>query len=83
MGYRYPYGNTSQLNLDWLLTSWREFQNAVLGMIAPAYDNTSRYTAGALCVYNMSLWRCKEAITTPEEFSTEHWEIVTITEVIS
>ena len=48
MAYQYPYGDSHQLNLDWLLSQWRSFQSAVCDMIAPEYSNKKEYPAGSI-----------------------------------
>lgn len=78
----YPYGNNSNLNLDWLISAWRSFQKDVCSMIAQDYDNTATYPAGSVVIYNMILYTNPEDILTAEEFNPEHWSKTTITELI-
>lgn len=80
--FRYPYGNNSNLNLDWLLTSWRDFQRDICQMIAPAYDNSSVYPAGSLVLYNMGLFTNPDPIITAEDFNPDHWTQTTLAEII-
>lgn len=80
--YQYPYGDSQQLNLDWLLNAWRTFQSQICSMIAPNYSNSKTYDVGDLAIYNMQLWRCKEAIQTAEEFNVQHWEKITVAELV-
>lgn len=74
--YQYPYGDSQQLN------AWRTFQSQICDMIAPAYSNSSVYAAGDLVIYNMQLWICTEAIQTAEEFNVQHWEKITVAELV-
>lgn len=41
--------------------------------IAPAYDSTSTYNVGDYVIYNDTLYRCKEAISTAEAWNAAHW----------
>lgn len=83
MAFKYPYGDTSQLNLDWILRAWREFQSQIENIIAPAYSNTQTYPANSLVIYDHVLWYNDEAITDPEEWTPEHWEKTTIAELFT
>lgn len=42
-----------------------------------AYNSTQRYSIGDTCNYNGKGYRCIEAITVPEVFNVNHWEICT------
>lgn len=81
--YHYPYGNSEQLNLDWLLRSWREFQKAIEDMIAPQYDPKIAYPDPALVIYNHVLYTNTVAITEPEEWNPDHWAQTSIFGILS
>lgn len=83
MAYQYPYGDSHQLNLDWLLSQWRSFQSAVCDMIAPEYSNKKEYPAGSLVIVNQVLYTNPEAINYYEEFTPEHWEKITLADYLS
>lgn len=80
--YQYPYGDSQQLNLDWLLNAWRTFQSQICDMIAPAYSNSATYAIGDLVIYGMELWRCTETIQIAEDFNIDHWEGLTVAELL-
>lgn len=39
------------------------------------YDPASTYSLGDLCIYNDKLYVCKTAITTPEAWTSLHWQL--------
>lgn len=80
--YNYPYGNTSQLNLDWFLQSWRQFQRAVEDMIAPQYSESSTYPANSIVIYQHVLYTNPAAITVEEQFDPANWEQISIAELM-
>lgn len=45
--------------------------------IADAYDQTQTYQLGEKVMYEMLLYRCVSAITTPEVWNPDHWERTT------
>lgn len=83
MAYNYPYGNSQQLNLDWLLREWRAFQRQIEDMIAPQYDNSATYTAYSLVIYNHALYGNPNAINVPEEFDPDHWEQIDLATILT
>lgn len=83
MGYNYPYGQSAQLNLDWLIKSWREFQQEIEDMIAPAYSETATYPLNSLVIYKDKLWTNTEAIADPEAWDPEHWTEITLAEILT
>lgn len=80
--YNYPYGNTSQLNMDWLLQSWRQFQRQVEDMIAPQYSDSSTYPANSIVIYQHELYTNPAAITGEGQFDPESWEQISISELL-
>lgn len=52
---------------------------------ADAYDETSTYAEGALCIYNNTLYACTVSggITTPEAWTAAHWTATTIEALIA
>lgn len=46
------------------------------------YDSTSTYNVGDYCIYNNMLFKCLVAISTPEEFNSNHWDVTSINEII-
>lgn len=81
MGFKYPYGNSQQLNLDWLINAWRTFQQQIENIIAPAYSNTATYGLNALVIYDHVMYYALEDIVVPEEWNPEHWQSITIAQI--
>ena len=81
--YEYPYSNSQQLNLDWLLTEWRKFQKAVEDMIAPAWSETKSYSWDTpdMVIYNHVLYYCIVEHTTVGDFKADEWQSFTIADV--
>lgn len=50
------------------------------GMIADEYDSTATYSVGDYALYEGVLYQRISDISTPEEWNTEHWEAVTVTD---
>lgn len=82
MAYKYPFGNTQQLNLDWLLQQWRVFQSQIEDMIAPAYSDTDTYPANSLVIFQHKLYYNPQAINAPEDWTPAHWEEITLAEIL-
>ena len=81
MAYKYPFGNTQQLNLDWLLRQWRVFQSQIEDMIAPAYSDTDIYPAYSLVIVQHKLYYNPQAIEAAEDWTPAHWEEITLAEI--
>lgn len=81
--YNYPYGNTSQLNMDWILQSWRQFQRQIEDMIAPQYSESSTYPANSLVIYQHVLYYNPAAITGAGPFDPESWEQIDIATIVT
>ena len=47
------------------------------------YDSTSTYNVGDYCIYNNMLFKCLVAITTAEEFNSEHWTETSVDGIIN
>lgn len=79
--YQYPYGNTQQLNLDWLLGEWKSFKENILNMIAPEWSDKQTYTAGTIVIYEDALYR---AASTPTAgvFDKTQWLLVTLAQLL-
>ena len=50
---------------------------------APAYSNSSTYAVGQYVTYDGYLWRCTNAITTAESWTSGHWTKVALAEELS
>lgn len=79
--YKYPYGNTQQLNLDWMLGEWKAFKESFFNMVAPAWDDKTPYTAGAVVINDETLYRAKTTPTTGV-FDKTQWDIIAIADLM-
>ena len=52
-------------------------------MISDEYDSTKTYTVGDYCIYDNTLYKCKTAISTPEEWNASHWDATIVTDELS
>lgn len=57
--------------------------HAVIGYNYDAYDDTSTYSVGDLCIYNNALYKCTTAITTAEAWNASHWAQTSIADEIN
>ena len=79
--YNYPYGNSQQLNLDWLISAWRQYQEQVENMIAPQYDHNIAYPAMSLVIHDHKFYYNPDDINDPEEWDPEHWTQISIADI--
>jgi hypothetical protein len=56
--------------------------HTINGYSYDAYDDTSTYSVGDLCIYNNALYKCTTAITTAEAWSASHWTATSIADEI-
>lgn len=82
MAYNYPYGNSQQLNLDWILRSWREYQSQIEDMIAPQYSDSDPYPDPAIVVHEHKLYYNNTAINDPEEWDPDHWTETSMADIL-
>lgn len=80
--YEYPYGNSQQLNLDWLLTEWRAFQKQIEDMIAPQWAELTLYVQYDLVIHNHVLYYCSVASATVGTFDTDEWTAITVADIV-
>ena len=80
--YQYPYGNSQQLNLDWLLTAWRQFQKAIEDMIAPQWSDTEAYALNDIVIHEHALYYCNTGAATVGEFKADEWTVFSIADVL-
>ena len=81
--YQYPYGNSQQLNLDWLINAWRTFQRQIEDMIAPQYSDSTEYDAYALVIHDHALYCAPDPISPAEEWNPEHWVQISLNDIIN
>lgn len=81
--YQYPYGNSQQLNLDWLINAWRTFQRQIEDMIAPQYSDSKEYDAYALVIHDHALYYAPDPISPAEEWNPEHWVQLSLSDIFN
>ena len=81
--YEYPYGNSQELNLDWLLTAWRIFQGQIEDMIAPQWSDREVYEEFDLVIHEHVLYYCVNASATPAEFIPEEWQQLNLADIFN
>ena len=94
--YEYPYGNSQQLNLDWILNKVKEFENSgassadmksiANALLSASYDAGSAYAVNDV-VYNdtlKTLYICNTAIPVGgEPWDATHWDAFRVGEVLT
>lgn len=73
---------SNKLDITNLEDALSDLQDSVNDNTADAYDSSSTYKVGQLCIYNNTLYRCTTAITTAEEWTAAHWTATTIAKEI-
>ena len=83
--YQYPYGDTQQLNLDWILTKIKELETGsgnidmeevANTLISATYNASNAYRRYDYCYYNGKLYRCLSDTT--GAFNPADWQEVLI-----
>lgn len=81
--FNYPYGQSQELNLTWLLNAWRQFQSQIEDAIAPQYSDQIAYPNPVFLWYEHTLYTNPDAIPAPEPWTPEHWVPTSIYEILS
>lgn len=76
-GYSYRWAETMYVQVG------GQDISLVLANFAPLYDTSATYAVGDLVIYQESLYACKSAIETAEEWNEEHWDIVDIESLLA
>ena len=82
MGFKYPYGNSQQLNLDWLINAWKAYQEQIENAIAPQYNENTTYDSPAIVFHDHVLYYNTDSMDAPEPFNPEHWEPTSLTWIL-
>lgn len=92
MAFLYPWGNTQQLNLDWILQKIKELEAANIGsvldevanaLIAASYARQA-YDRSDIVFYDGKLYRANQAIPAPGEVWTPaHWDEILLGDAVS
>lgn len=92
MAFLYPWGNTQQLNLDWILQKIKELE---AGNIGPVLDEVANalisasyarqtYDRSDIVFYDGKLYRANQAIPAPGEVWTPaHWDEILLGDTVS
>lgn len=86
--YQYPYGNSQQLNLDWILNKLKELEagSADLEEIANALISDSyavqNYNLSDIVFYNGKLHRANQNITA-EAWNPAHWDEILLGDTVA
>lgn len=92
MAFLYPWGNTQQLNLDWILQKIKELEagsgGADLDEVANALISASysrqAYDRSDIVFYDGKLYRANQAIPAPGEVWTPaHWDEILLGDTVS
>lgn len=94
MAFLYPWGNTQQLNLDWILQKIKELEagsesGGVLeevanALISAAYSPSQAYSRSDIVYYAGKLYRANQAIPAPgEEWTPAHWDEILLGDTVS
>ena len=94
MAFLYPWGNTQQLNLDWIIQKIKELENAppssaevtaiANALLAATYSVGSAYNVGDIVYRNQKLYVCNTAITSPgETWDLSHWDEVLLGDAVA
>ena len=70
------------MNLDWLLTQWRQFQKQVEDMIAPQWSDTVSYAMNDIVIHEHALFYCNTAAATVGEFKADEWTVFSIADAL-
>ena len=81
--FNYPYGNTQELNLSWLLKAWRDYQEQIENAIAPQYDEHIAYPDPVFLWFEHVLYTNPDPIPDPEPFTPEHWTVTSLWDILS
>lgn len=92
MAYLYPWGNTQQLNLDWILQKIKELEAGGGGadldevaeaLIAASYS-AQAYDRSDIVFHDGKLYRANQAIPAPgEAWTPAHWDEILLGDTVS
>ena len=86
--YQYPYGDSQQLNLDWIINKLTALSNEIEehgsdvdleevanALISITYSSTQAYNTSDIVFYDGHLYRCNTTISAPGEvWDPAHWD---------
>ena len=94
--YEYPYGNSQQLNLDWILNKLKEFETSgassadmksiANALLSASYDSNSSYAINDI-IYNdtlETLYICNTVIPVGgEPWDATHWDAFRVGDILT
>ena len=94
MAFLYPWGNTQQLNLDWIIQKIKELESAPPGaaeitgianaLLALTYNGGTAYDEGDIVYRNEKLYVCNTTIASPgETWNPAHWDEVLLGDAVA
>lgn len=99
MAFLYPWGNTQQLNLDWILQKIKELEAGSGGggggggadldevanaLISATYSPSQTYERSDIVYYDGKLYRANQAIPAPgEAWTPAHWDEILLGDTVS
>lgn len=92
MAFLYPWGNTQQLNLDWILQKIKDLEagsGATLAevanaLISAAYSSSQAYDRSDIVYHDGKLYRANQAIPAPgEAWTPAHWDEILLGDTVS
>lgn len=93
--YQYPYGDTQQLNLDWILTKIKELEMHIgsgeadledisNALISATFSSSNAYNRSDIVFHNGKLYRANVNIPAPgESWNPAHWDEILLGDTVS
>lgn len=94
--FKYPYGDSQQLNLDWILSKLKELENqkgsqitADLetisnALISASFSSSTAYNRSDIVFHNGKLYRANVNIPAPgESWNPAHWDEIMLGDTVS
>lgn len=95
--YQYPYGDSQQLNLDWIINKIKELDDVIgehsadvdleevaTDLISPEYASTNDYNVNDIVYHDGKLYKCNTAIPSPgESWDPTHWDEILLADLAS
>lgn len=93
--FKYPYGDSQQLNLDWILAKIKELDESMAGgtvdleevsnaLISATFSSSNAYNRSDIVFHNGKLYRANVNIQAPGEiWNPAHWDEILIGDALS
>lgn len=80
--FNYPYGQSQELNLTWLLNAWRQYQSQIEDAIAQQYNEQIAYPDPIFLWHEHVLYTNNIAISAPEPWTPDHWDVISLWDIL-